>query len=536
MLYFPVPNPAAVAGDATRAEVGDLDGDLLLDVVVLVDHLMYVYFGPDLYQAMVAVNNGPVNDFTIVDNSGPGEVDMLYSVGIKGLDRCAYTVGAGFQSTNLIKSTWSSATTLRQGTIAGSTDVTLIALGADRRSLLSMRVTNSSHAQGPSSTLSEGIDHWTPIDWDGDGNHEIATATGAALSIYSLGNTEADHTHLAGGPVRSLTNIQRYHDPLERLMYVFDIPATTYQWLSLWGADATEVGFTVGPLNLTASTPATLPEYGTLVVLSHRFSWDLITFFNQSISGSAATFSNGPNGSALTNVYPWGVSAANNNSWVALGDLDGDDDIDGFMTTDYDDAVVLRDPIIDERDFRFWVGGDVIIFEDPNAIDPIELDIPYAQPAALDPDTDELEIVIWHQAHLNAPVNPLSVDRQYFPISGNWPLTVTLTFPDQTSTPFQDVYTITARAVKRDANDNLLEAKPGSVLQFTSDNMIFDELVNAYQDTLEEIASEIFPNPPPAAAAGRTNGSVLSGGLIPGPNLNPFCPGDPPDPTGTINQ
>jgi hypothetical protein len=179
-------------GSFTRSIVLDVTGDGNLDVVVLDSNVVMLLSCPDRF-ASVQRGNTRANDVDVVPLGNPslGADSFVGVIGaglyVQSFDPVAHELGA---PNYIATGNWCGAKFVRCAQLNGSGGLDFVGVASDKVSVIALFATSSGYESGSATiTLQGNAKDLAVVDWDGDGDKEIAFRTVAGLEVWDVNGT-----------------------------------------------------------------------------------------------------------------------------------------------------------------------------------------------------------------------------------------------------------------------------------------------------------------------------------------------------------
>lgn len=525
-LYHDLPSTMS-ATNTKRVVSGDFTGDLRADTCMLAGGVAWVSFGTGVYPAIeripTSVVSSTVLDIDFLPRSGsPGAFVILSTSGIH-----IVTYDDGFELEESITTNgWSSALGLRVIDYGGSTDPDIVGVASNRKSILRIKDVDGTRifdtTLGPiSSTIAE-IDR---IDWTGDGDDELVVRradgdvdlfdTSGASTIYS--------------PTYGAAQLQtvRFPSAADRLA-VIQWTSSGQQDLALVGNGVSTTTTFLGSFDISAMASADIDRDGDGdLVLVNRDDYVLVHLVNRYDTYPSQPFDASDSQAAFL-LSMSTETPSNNRAEPVLHDFDEDGDMDIAVVLGDDDLLaVRRNTDISEHD-RWVEISDVPVHTLLNESlgGGYELDLRIVEPRVCDFTFDGIQIKVWRQAAYGAATATLE-DEMILSYAPDFEWDEQSFDIDESSVPFDAVYTFEFRAVKR-TNGDVTEAGPSSFFFYTPRVDDFVDLIaeaaglpnaGGEWEDLEDVDDQAYsggtgpsPGGPGGSGGGAGGGSGGSGG------------------------
>lgn len=441
-----------------RALPADITGDGVVDVAILHGQRLILLDSPDRYLAGARMLVG-VTSFAVATDASLGR-DVALALDGAGLKRCYVSLpDLGLKSDTLATGAWKLARWVRARNEPGSEAALVAALTQDMLSVLLLEFDAGWNA----TALPEigfggtGIDA-TLVDWDGDGELEIAFLTPVGLGILERdGAVIASFAQpVTGGQVVVL---REAWSSAERVALLHSPDNGLTQLLTVLGAAGAEASLDLSGLAVVGMAAGDIDGDGDEdLALSMRSSRELLIQPNlrSASSTGAATFAAG------TEVrLPMGdrtLTAPENHTLPVLGDLDLDGDVDAFLAMEDERRVFVhrsqvvvestQRPVPSEAAYELDASGQFGTFS-------VDFQAPLAPPRGM----THYEVLVWHQHSAFGNVDSTAFARQLVPFVPGAPLSLQVVLPE-TALYFRDLYPIEVGLVELDGLGQIVRRGP----------------------------------------------------------------------------
>ncbi|MEQ8765702.1 MAG: hypothetical protein RL885_17390 [Planctomycetota bacterium] len=459
-------------GPLSRLVTGDFNSDRHLDAVLVQGDAAGLLCSPEQYQQLVTIP-GVTFDVDTVERTVPGGADSLVRVNGAGLERISFRYDAGWIFEPIAAGPWQGARrVISRRTTQGRTDIAgVTANGLDlivtKNALEAPTTSVVWTAPGPIFDIA-----W--IDWQGDGASEILVVHAGGIDVRSDTGAEifaqiaplesgiaCVFSQLGFAPERAAV-LLKIQGLAGSLLQVFDGNDVEPYWL---------LG-NVGPTGITAGDIDGDQDDDLLVT----WTFDRTAPYLRNVSdgnppdGSTATFAFEPGG-----FLDLGIGVGPNpeqSGEPALGDFDGDGDLDALVPVPAADQVGLYTGLKEDAN-EHRVSVDSALGEYRYTFDWDQgpagtLSIPMLAPLTPLASATDLEIVTWSQPAFGQPLDPLAKKRQLLALPAAFQSPCIQTFsPVQPWMP--TVWSLEARLVERDGMGRLISAGPTLTLAVSID-------------------------------------------------------------------
>ncbi len=337
----------------TRMIVGDFTGDARVDALLLDASELLLLSGVAVWLDSHP-SNVVVGDMALAPPlSAPG-ADTFVAVSGAGLEHFHSWNGTSFTRTILGGPEWSGALRV----LVDAAALRVVGVAADQQTLLVLEDPFGS-ATTTSIALTSTVLDVVLLDWDGDGQREVATITTGGLFVFAADGTPR---YSAPGGVGSavMAPFEQPGIPWSRLAAVVTWPGGSEQFLHVIDRSTVEAVVPLGPSGVHGLDASDVNGDGAddLFVV-HRVSHDGVLFFNRTdgtppVSGDKTFwFTSGQ----LVPLGPSGAPGLDQviNPTIADVDLDGDADVMLFI--DQSEELLLQLNNSEEfSKYQFGVG------------------------------------------------------------------------------------------------------------------------------------------------------------------------------------
>ncbi len=503
-------------GSFGRALPGDFDGDGFADVVVQHGLQAVLLYAPDRYGAGSKLKVG-CTSLAVAFDPVLGR-DVVLTVDRMGLSSTTLnSADMSVSSTVIATGDWETAKWLRARNEASSDDALVAALRQDGQSIVLLELDASSDWAATSlanlSINAPALDGEL-LDWDGDGQLELAVLTTAGLAIM-----ERNGTLLGSWPQNStgghLTAFSENWLSGERLAWHLEGGGGATEWLTVLDSGGLHETLDLTGLGIVGMAAGDLDNDGDdEVALSITSARELLVLRNQR-SPAATTGASFSMPNILTVALGQSNSPAPNNvAKPILADLDGDGDIDFFQTV--------------EDEEKYFVQRNQQVLEGEMRATPIDLEYRLTD----NPLTGTLKVTVNHPVTPRAGMThyqvttwgmldawstplPTAILNQLIPVQtvGN-DQTLEIVLPE-TVIYFPRVYAIEISQVRVGAHGEVLERSPVGAYYFAMED-IAEERIEIYEDWGPRL--DVMPRSYVEGTADPKN----PGGFVPRSKIAPF--------------
>ncbi len=326
------------SGARTRSIVGDFTGDARVDAILLDGSELLMLSGVavwnDCHHSSIVANDVALAPPLSVP--GPDTVVVASSAGI---ERFHDWDGSTFARTSLGGAEWDGAVRV----LVDDAAPRVVGIAADRQNLL---VLDDPFGSGSTTSipLNSTMLDLVLLDWDGDGDRDVATIATGGLFVF-----EADGTLKFSAPGGVGTAVMAaFEQPGaagSRLAAVVTWPGGTEQFLHVIDRTAVDAVMPLGSSEVHGLETRDVDADGAEdLFLVHRVSYDGVLFFNQSDGtqpvngGTTFSFASGQ----LVPLGPSGTPGPGQSINPSLEDIDLDGDVDLMLFVDQDEELLLQ--------------------------------------------------------------------------------------------------------------------------------------------------------------------------------------------------
>lgn len=522
-------------GQASFGKVvaGEFNGDLSLDAIVLDGAEPVLMVSPEVFDS--AVRTGlSVNDIAVLEDV-PGDRDLLVTVSAAGLElHRRDSPQPSWDAPQVLfgaLSAWADALAVRVADLDGDGDQDLAGLASNAQTVLTVLQTAPGvFAGGPSFACDPFAYDLQLFNWTeqplASGSREIAVLTPGSLQVFDASGTLLT-SGSAPGPMLAVPLDDAPDAAFEQRLVVVT-RFSGRDWLTILGHTSPEGPFDLGPSSVVSLATGNVDfDDGAELFLGTDAALAVIMLDYSPFN--APTFD--VDEPKFLSFGPADRDPAWNSAGLVVADFD-DDGLNDVLAPAQGDVVPPSEPygtveVIDVAELHApqWadlrVGVQSVTWQDALGSGPDAVVVEFREPptALYDAVHDvELQVIAWRTPDFGSPTEP----QPYQPAqllalpSGGSTTAYTLALPagyDPLASP--DVFSLVARQVVVDANDDVLDIGPAWIGLYTSgDN--WDVLENAPE------VLQTFP----LLGVGTPN----PGGVGGGPRVPPTEDDDEPQP------
>ncbi len=468
-----------ISGPIGRAEACELTGDKHLDYVARSGSGLSMFYAPMLHDHVHEVPLTPeltaVNDFDVLEGTGPGGRDELIAVGLEGAYRITYDRSlGGYLRSKVGNSSWEDAQHVEAGDV--NHDGTVDVIGVDATGDLLVQIGPLTDGVPPSNVIAIGlpIADLAILDWtDADSPDllEVAIALpGIGIAVYS---TTGVPLHVFQIPFTSpkLEVFRQDGYDHDRLATLYNLSGRQYLGVvhepsynevpQDVGAAGTYLGLTAGNIDGDVDDDLLLAESGK------SGAWIFDNTSNGADPPPATTFVQ----SEYVNTATFGSSLSAQEGDPVLADYDRDGDLDLLITFSMNETWlrVMANTNVDASLGKPTVFGGQYDFVSPPGRG--ELKLRTSDPRPTYPAT-HLEVVGWTVVDPNPEneyLDSTAKISEYVPIDD----VITgdgIVIVPESSMVTEHLYYLELTFVELDGQEELITAAPTSVVLFTSNS------------------------------------------------------------------
>lgn len=326
-----------LVGDWTHLDVGDANGDEMLDAFVQIGGTVLFYFMPSLFHVSIDTGVGPVTDLTTIERGARD--DLLISdsngVAVAVFDAPTSTFGS---PVTLATTGWEDAYELGTADLDGDGDDDVYAVASDERTILRLEQGATSWTTLPTFQAPADVIRLLALRWNG-GSVDLGMLTDAGLYVYDQSGLQLFSQPLFHPEGFLATIPAEPGESSDRLVAASTMPNGTDWFLLVQGEDGRDALSMLEFPHPSTGTPTMIEPSG---IATGRFDNDLhydVILQNKSWQEAFVIHNTYPTdprfdvANAVTYQLesPASSSAALNMAPIVAADLDGDSYDDGVI-------------------------------------------------------------------------------------------------------------------------------------------------------------------------------------------------------------